>query len=581
MNRRKRGSLVVCVAGALAFLAYPSVHSARVQPAGFVIYPPRELKEQLAQMSGVAQEALAEALGVTEIAGKAIGSRRGGPGAANPSRVTDVAVGALADRDENEPTVAADPVRAGRLIAGSHFFPEASVNRCVAYTSGDGGATWSAAILMPHLTAASTCSDPVIAYGPDGSRAYYSYMDIKVVTDSTNFPASITRAVDFDIVVSYTDDDGDTWSPARIALDGDPYVLTFTPCPSPPFPPGSYCGAITKPGYSYDKNWVGTHVERDGSDWVYVSATRFDTPGFGHIVSTASGNRGVTWSAPVVHDSGNATTVVQGSRPVGGVGGEVLVAWYHSGTDGYLDGTFQIRVRRSGDHGATWDARVVAATEESELPYWLGPYTFYKRWAGGMFPDVEIDARGEAHIVYTHDPAPNGACPPVAPAQCSTNTEDGDIRYVSSPAAPYATWTAPETVSDDTSGRTQGYAALKVGNGGVLHVIWEDTRRGPDVPFSDPTDCFTAPPGPCNSPNITYEVFYSRKTPGVSGWLYNFPVSDTPSLQDFVFTGDYTDLAANHAVLFGVWTDRRHSTSIFSSPDNIYGGRIIAGGAGR
>jgi hypothetical protein len=580
MNRLGGISLRRCViVGLLEFLACLAPQFSAAQPPGLVVFPPRELKEQLAQMSGGGQDALASALGVSEVAGKSIG-RPGGTGSANAKKLTDIPVGARADRDENEPTVAANPVDRAHLIAGNHFFPPGGVNRCVAYTSNDRGATWSDAIVMPQLTTASSCSDPVLAYAPDGSRAYYSYMDIKSVTDFTSFPAFFTQTVDFDIVVSYSDDNGATWSAPKIALNGDPYVVTYTPCP-PPLPPGSYCGQITEPGYAFDKNWVGTHVDADESGWVYVSATRFDAPGFSNIASATSADKGVTWGAQVVHDSGSATVVVQGSRPKGGVGGEVVVVWYHSGTDGWLNGTFQIRVRRSGDHGATWDSRVIAADDNSELPFWLGPFTFYKRWWGGMFPDIEFDKHGEAHVVYTHDPSPNGACLPIAPSQCSTNTEDGDVRYISSAGAPYTVWSPPETVSDDTTARAQGYAAVAVEPSGHVHVIWEDTRRGPDVPISDPIDCFTAPAGPCNSPNMLYDIFYSRKTPGAVGWFGNFRVNDTPSLQDFVFAGDYTDLAVNQNVLFGIWTDRRHSLSIFSGADNTFGSRIIAGGASR
>jgi hypothetical protein len=581
MNRVESRSMRMCVIVVLLELLGCVVPQGAAAQPGVQVFPPRELKEQLALLSAGGQDALASALGITEIEGKPINASPGGPGRANAKKLTDVPVGDRTDRDENEPTAAANPVDKKHLIAGNHFFPQGAGNRCVAYTSADGGETWSSAILLPHLTATSTCSDPVIAYAPDGSRAYYSYMDIKTVLNTTNFPAFFTQTIDWDIVVSYSDDNGAGWSPPAIALNGDPYVITFTPCPSPPFPPGSYCGQVTDPGFAFDKNWVGTHIDQEGSAWVYVSATRFDTPGFSHIASATSADKALTWGPPVIHDSGGPNVLVQGSRPKGGLGGEVLIAWYHSASDGIRNGNFQIKVRRSADHGVTWDSRVVAASDSSELPFWLGPFTFYKRWWGAMFPDIEIDERGEAHIVYTHDPSPNGACPPIAPAQCSTDTEDGDIRYVTSSGAPYAAWTGPETVSDDATGRTQGYAALAAEAGGQLHVIWEDTRRGPDVPISDPVDCFTAPAGPCNSPNMLYDVFYSRKTPGTSGWFTNIRVNDTPSLQDFIFTGDYTDLAVNESVLFGIWSDRRHSTSIFSGSDNTFGSRIIAGGASR
>ena len=56
---------------------------------------------------------------------------------------------------------------------------------------------------MQQLTPASRCSDPVLAYAPDGSRVYYAYIDIKV---PPAFPF-----VDVDVLVSHSDDDGQTW----------------------------------------------------------------------------------------------------------------------------------------------------------------------------------------------------------------------------------------------------------------------------------------------------------------------------------------------------------------------------------
>jgi hypothetical protein len=299
---------------------------------------------------------------------------------------------------------------------------------------------------------------------------------------------------------------------------------------------------------------------------VYVSATRFDEkPPFDcHIAFTRSGSRGAAFGAPTLLDGSTggceSPVLVSGSRPSGGPGATVLVGWYNSGTDGWLTGSFDIRVRESRDHGATFGPVVTAAHDSFEAPFWLGPFAFYHRWWPVMFPDVEIDGKGGAHIAYAHDPEPG-----------SETAEDGDIRYVSSDGPPYRDWTVPVTVNDDGLGRAQGFAALQTAHGGKsssVHVIWEDHRLSPNLPTSFP-----------QSPNLFYDIFHARKVPGGLAFGRNQRVSDASSINDFVFIGDYIDLAAGHT-LFGVWTDRRDKQDILDDEDDVFGSRIKPG-AGR
>lgn len=536
MRKLPTGSVAVAVGALLCQLG-----TIRAQEPEKLV--PEEFRDQIQYLSSVPMFLAAESLGITEIAGKDISAGGSPPGSAKAKKLRDVGIGAHATKHENEPTIAANPKDKKKLVAGSHFFglPAPTTNRCVAYTSSDGGATWSAPFAMPHLTPFSSCSDPVLAYAPDGSRVYYAYMDIK--------SASLGG---FDIVVSHSDDDGQTWTGPVIALDG--------------------IGTGAPPRFQYDKPWIGTHVDENESDWVYVTATRFRVSGtipLNAIDFASSSDKGASWSAPATLDSGSNPGVVpfvlvQGSRPTGGLGGDVLVAWYHSGSDGWLAGSFQIRTRRSGNHGLTWDPIVTAAADSFEAPFWLGPFQFYHRWWGTMFPDVEIDAGGEAHIVYTHDPAANPF------PGFSTTAEDGDIRYISSGGLPYDTWSPPVTVNDDGLVRAQGYAALETQHGGQsssLHVVWEDHRLSPEVPTAFP-----------NSSNLFYDQFYSRKVPGEGvGWFTNFRVSDASSINDFIFIGDYIDLTANNK-LMAIWTDRRDKASIFDFEDDAFGSHIIAGG---
>ena len=491
-------------------------------PALAVLFPstitrgqePQIPPEKIQLLSGIPMQIKAREQGMSVIAEKDI-SRNGPPDNANAPKLKDVEIAGDPTKSENQPTIASNPINKKNLVAGSHFAVPLSpaTNRCLAYRSGDNGATWSAPFTMPQLTASSACADPVLSYAPDGSRVYYAYMDIKPNND-------------WDIVVSYSDNDGQSWTGPIIALDA-------------------------QPGFLYDKPSISAHIDNSQSIWVYVTATQFSTASGGtdHIAFTRSSNKAETFSnPPTLLDSASSPIVVQGSRPVGGLGGEVLVAWYNSGSDGWLSGSFSIRVARSGDNGATFDQPVNAVTDNFELPFWLGPNASYHRWWAAMFPDVKIGPDGQAFIVYTHDPVAG-----------STTAEDGDIRYISSQGAPYNAWSSPITVSDDSSGKAQGYAALVVGNGGQLHAVWEDHRLS-------------------TQDNLLYDCFYSRKTRG-SDWFSSFRVNEVSSMSDFVYIDDYIGITENNTTLFGIWTDRRDKSSVFDPEDDVYGSLIIPGGA--
>jgi hypothetical protein len=535
--------LLAVLVMALALL-HPGTISAKQKAAPN--FPP-QLREQVKYLSTQPMLLRAATMGITVIEGKDINS--GHLARTRRGRGHDVAIGVNPVIHENEPTVAANPVESQKLVAGSHYIRETG-NSCVAYTSSNGGTSWTAPVAMPQLTDFSFCSDPVLAYAPDGSRVYYAYMDIKSTVEET--PPTIAITDDWDIVVSFSDDDGQTWTGPFIALDSDPTTVTFD------IDTGELLDL--EPGFLYDKPWISTPLDSVQKDWAYVTATRFDN--FGnfdcHITFTRSGDKSATWDAPaLLESSGGCNPVVQGSRPAGGKGGNVLVAWYNSGSDGFLAGNFEIRTRLSTNNGGTWRSIVTAASDSYELPFWLGPLNFYHRWWGGMFPDVEIDGGGAAHIAYTHDPAENPE------PGLSDTPEDGDIRYATSTTSPYTSWSAPLTINDDGMERAQGWATLETRTKNRLttvYLIWEDHRLSPELPTEFP-----------NSPNLYYDIFAAKKGFGNSGWFPNTRVSDATSIVDFIFIGDYFDLAANDQLVFGIWTDRRDKTDIFDFEDDVYG----------
>ena len=252
-------------------------------------------------------------------------------------------------------------------------------------------------------------------YAPDGNRVYYAYMDIKTAALGGT-----------DIVVSFSDNDGATWTGPILVLDG------------------SSLGPVQ---FIYDKPWIGTHIDVPGAqpnnNLVYVTATLFralpapSLPYPDAIAFTRSTDGGLNWAGSRILDVGRdaATGVlpilVQGSRPIGGLGNDVLVAWFHSGEDGQGaqtgigGGHFQIRTARSPDGGLTFAAPVIAVQDNFEVPFFLGPLGSYHRWWTTMFPDVEIDSVGVAHIAYVHDPVSG-----------TMTGEDGDVRYIRSAGPP-------------------------------------------------------------------------------------------------------------------------------------------------
>ena len=493
----------------------------------------KQRKAQLERLSGMPMLMMADRLRVTEIRGKSIKTKqtpkRGGRG----KRLGDVPVADHPTADENEPAVATNPKAKKRLVAGYHFITD--IARCHARRSSDGGRTWSAPVVMPQLTGESECSDPVVAYSPDGSRVFYAYMDLKFFI----FDSTVTT--DFDILVSYSDDDGATWVGPFIALQGVQGV------------------------FDYDKPWIGT--PDDASSYVYVTATRFDAaaPFACSIVFTRSVNKGSSYGPPQTLDASpgacgeGASPVVQGSRPAGGKRGSVLVAWYHSGTDGWLTGSFHIRTRHSADYGSSFGPVVDAVTDASETPFWKGPFNCYERWWGSMFPDVELDPKGGGHIAYTHDPAAG-----------NETAEVGDIRYVRSAGAPHTSWSAPRTVNDDGTVSAQGYVAIDIksegtGQSAKPHATWEDHRLpleaavGAECPFFPDVE------------NLEYDIFYSTRRG--STWSPNVRVSDRSSRSDFIFNGDYIDLTTTTGGLFTIWTDRRDKSSIMDLEDDVWGSR--------
>lgn len=485
----------------------------------------------------------------------------------NERSLADDPIAAAAGVTEYAVSLAASPRRQNILVS-AHVASSPNEPRtwCDVRRSLDRGRTWSAPVPLPTLTPASACDVPVLAYSPDGRTLYAAYRDFKAGFEILDPPSGggTRRRIfqDDDVVVSRSEDDGRTWSPSVPAIEGDRWSFVRQCAPA--------CEvAEIDPGENLDRPQLATGSGQGGESWAYVTAARVaflqpeGTPPTS-ILFARSGDRGRTWDPRVVLEDGAASAepglpgptaevVVQGSRAAA-AGHGVLVAWYHSGTDGPRAGAFEIRTRWSGDNGASWDEVVVAAFGELELGATLGPVTALRgrSWWAAMFPAVALDGRGGAHVAFTHDPDP-----------AAGSAEEGDIRHVASPHRPYRAWSSPVTVNDDGPGRAQGFPALATrsqGRTALVEIAWEDSRLA-------------------DADNARYDVFHSRLILGRRPWWSpNRRVSDVSSLQSVNATGERTALAANDSgIVYAAWTDRRDSAGLSDVVSDVYGSRVGVG----
>jgi hypothetical protein len=539
------------------------------------------LPESLAESLAYRDDPVSPVARLEEAARSAVGSRparlpslSGGATPVSPSRPrnleartpcrrgslsTDVPIATDPAISQSAPSIAASPRRSNSLVTAYSAigFPSPASSRCFARRSSDWGKTWSEAVRLPTLDEGSACTRVTLAYSRNGRRLYAAYTDDR--TTSTLTGETLRVLTDTDIVVAFSENDGRTWSDPVVALDAAPQgYLAF--CPG-----GGGCRFVESiPGTAYERPSIATPSGGYSSGRVYVTGTRVAASALTGLPPTAiafshSPDGGRSWSEPEMLDEGERAprlVVPQGARVVGGPGREVFVAWYHSGSDAFKEGSFEIRLRRSTSAGEAWDEIITAARDADELTNLLGPSPIGKTWWTGMFPDMALERDGRVHVVYARDPEPGG-----------TTAEQGDIRYVSSRGPAYDDWSLPVTVNDDGPGRAQAYASIAVrrwGSRSAVDVVWEDTR----LAASDPV-------GPPES-NTLYDIFHARLPRGHdSSWSPNLRVSDRSSLQDAFTTGERNALAASpFGVVFAVWADRRNRTAFDQFNEELWGSLI-------
>ncbi|HET7416901.1 MAG TPA: sialidase family protein [Solirubrobacterales bacterium] len=425
------------------------------------------------------------------------------------------------------------------------------------YTSTDGGRTWRN-VVVPGMTGAtgglgpfahmSSCGDPSLAFGPDGTL-YYAGL---VCSFSADQPAALGY-VSSGIGVSASRDGGATW--------GTPHLVT------------SSSGA---PNFN-DKEWITAGP--DGR--LYVTWTRFAfsrASGYqgSPILLAVSADGGVSWSDPrPVSDS--AHPYDQGSIPRVGRDGTLYVA-YEAATpaSGYLGDA--LLVARSSDGGRSFTNTELARVFDDANCYPLNVTQDRQTLSGEQFrlnsyPSFAIDgSTGALSIAWADDQA-NRGCGYEKGGSFQGATAN-QVKLVTS--ADGSAWSAPRVITDGASDKV--FPAVSAG-GSRTTVSYYTRGYSPNTDLCKAmqldldTGAFVLLPGAvCMDYASRSSADGYRKETRLTTQSSNPYITFAGS-----FIGDYTgaDVAAD-GTTFAAWTDFRGNPGVTAPNQDV----DVARGAG-
>ncbi len=417
-------------------------------------------------------------------------------------RVNDVVAG-----PQMEPSVAANPVNTQNLIAA---YEDQALNpyKCVSYTSGDLGRTWTGRTLRP-TGAIDFCSDPVVRFRSDGV-AYLVYLHY--------FTQSAERFTT-QLAIQNSTDGGLTWGNEVTIASG-----LVIGCPGDPV---------------LDKPWLAID---SANSVIYVSYTHYFydakctyTNQVGLYRSTDGGQ---TWSGTDVTPVGALGELLQASNLAVGTDGSLFVAWYDSLLDGYFAGQFAIDFKRSTDRGVSFPAsatRIVTAYEtQKQLPnlMWRVWATMGPKMVAGLNPSNPSYVN--IYLVYGARPQAQG-----------TGTDEADI-FFSKSTDSGATWSSSIRLNTDSTDTPQFFPSIAVHDTNNLHVTYGDMSINSALPYSQ------------------YQIVHRQSSDGGVSWQAGSQ-SVTNAVSDSLnsaFLGDYFDIATSGARVIPIWADRRSGNNL-------------------
>lgn len=425
----------------------------------------------------------------------------------------------LVNGPANEVHVALNPLDPLSLAGGAKDYTLGSQEPCDVhnvwagqYWSTDGGRTWGNALVQGHpgdtrpsaLAKFRCSSDPVLAFGPDGT-AYYVGLAAEPTPEEAAQALGRLGGAASAIWVAASRDGGASYEAPVLVHE---------------------CQA---PACFDDKEWVAVDP-RDGTLYVtWALIAPLATPGdaFGvataHIVVSRSLDGGNTWSPPLaVSPPLEGNVFNQGNTPAVGPGGEVYVTWIDFGTS-------RLFFTSSRDKGQVWSPpRAIRSIEA--LPASLPNSEFRTPTLTSMAVDHSRGpARGTVYIAWPDAGAGNG-----------------DILLMRS-ADGGATWSEPVRVNDDTGSADQFFPSVAVAPNGRVDVVFYDRRDDPANKLLTLYYAFSVDGGQTFENVRVGDVLFDGDL--------GFHQSGAP------FLGDYLGVASTNDTAHAFWADTRHGAS--------------------
>jgi hypothetical protein len=456
---------------------------------------------------------------------------------------------------QNETTIDVNPNNPTNLVAGANDYrlfntrENRNDSTAVAYTSANGGATWTN-VVLPHLnfptgatgplSAMDAAGDPAVAFGPNNT-VYYANIAFSRVPSGNQLPSAI--------VVSKSTDGGLTW--------GDPSIVQLDGVDSSGNP-------VTTPFFN-DKEWIAVDP---ASGAVYVTWTRYAFDSSGNfirspIVVSKSTDGGTTWS-PFVEVNGTfvngVTPYSQGSNPKVGRNGDLYIAYETSicqtlacnqPTD--HDATV---VAKSTNGGSTFTNTVVGTNFDFPFNEDTGTLALTgENFRINSYPQLSIDSKtGRLYVTWADDR--NGQYA----ADGESIKSDGDVLL--STSANGTAWTKLYTIgssADEVFPAVAAYNARFV----VSYYTRAYDPNGINLDFA-----YTSATGlPNNLPNPT-RITTESQNPQVQ--FVGIGLQSGTVLQG-EFIGDYTGVTlGSDLVAHPMWTDFRGRPGVNTPNQDAY-----------
>src|SRR3989442_2177321 len=217
--------------------------------------------------------------------------------------------------------------------------------------------------------------------------------------------------------------------------------------------------------------------------------------------------------------------VITGSMPAVASNGNLYLAYFDTGTNGFLNASANIMITRSIDGGTSFSPPLVAAPIPQQLTFASQGSSCCFRWWSSMFPSMDVAPDGTVYIAY-------GA------RQAKYSADPADVYLVTSLDGG-TTWSLPTMINDNSSQNGHFFAWLRVSSDNIVHIIWGDERLDPV--------------------GLGYDIFYAEATNHGATISTSSRVTDvgTDPLYTVGFVGDYFNMAVSGNQVYPVWTDGR------------------------